>query len=422
MGNDSSAANTASRPQAVAQETRSIDRSGSGVGSRRITEIEGIRGLLSLIVVGGHLFVTNGWHPENQPLFWYAGCMDVFFCISGFLITRILLGNQDRPDFHRAAFLKNYFIRRILRIWPMYYLGMLFAYLVYRVSGGMTAHGEFHPWHPAWYEVLIPFFYLQNVELYFGHPLFNYLFIFVHSWSVAVEEQFYLVWPFVVLFLLRRAGPALRLAAGGGAILLAMVLRVKLLHLSTVTLWLLATRLDGFVLGALLAYVERAVAAGQAAPALSRMFRWLWLWPCIELLPYLSQGYFGIDWHLPRSLDKTLFDPFFNFALLGFSLIGYCVFFGSSVHGKSPVVRLLNLRPLAHLGAISYSTYLLHVPIVFALLPLLRNAYDLSTWASFAIGYALTLGLAHFTYTFVEAQAMRLKKRFGYAAEPRSGT
>jgi len=384
-------------------------------GSARISEIEGIRGVLSLIVVGGHVFIAGGATDYQQPLFWYGGCMEVFFCISGLLITRILLSNQGRP-----GFLRNYFIRRVLRIWPMYYFGMLLTLLIYWLSDGMTAQGEYHPWHPTLYEALAPVFYLQNLELYLGHPRLHDLFIFNHSWSVAVEEQFYLLWPFVTLFLLRRAPATLRLALGAAAILLSMVLRVKMLHLGTFAYWLLGTRLDGFILGALLAYAERAVLEGNAAALwLRRALRWLWLWPCLALVPFLSMGYLGIDWHLPRLLDKTLFDPYFNFALLGFSLIGYCLFHGSAAKENGLVVRLLNLKPLAYLGTISYSTYLLHVPIIFAVAPILLQTYHLSGIWPFVIGYGLTLALAHFSFHFIEAQAMSLKKRFSYAGGPR---
>ncbi|MBV8063070.1 MAG: acyltransferase [Nevskia sp.] len=384
-------------------------------GSARIGEIEGVRGVLSLIVLGGHVFIAGGATDYQQPLFWYGGCMEVFFCISGFLITRILLSNAGRP-----GFLKNYFVRRVLRIWPMYYFAMLLTLLIYLFSNGMTAMGEYHPWHPTLYEALNPVFYLQNLELYLGRPRLDYLFIFNHSWSVAVEEQFYLMWPFVTLFLLRRAPAVLRLALAAAAILLSMVLRSKMLHLGTFAYWLLGTRLDGFILGAFLAYLERAALEGRAAALwLGRSLRWLWLWPCFGLLPFLSLGYLGRDWHLPGLLNKTLFDPTFNFAGLGFCLIGYCLFHGSAAQRNGPLVRLLNLKPLAYLGTISYSTYLLHVPIIFAVVPILLDAYHLSGLWPFVISYGLTLSLAHFSFNFIEAQAMRLKKRFAYAGGPR---
>jgi peptidoglycan/LPS O-acetylase OafA/YrhL len=383
--------------------------------SARISEIEGIRGILSLIVLGGHVFIAGGATDYRQPLFWYGGCMEVFFCISGLLITRILLSNQGRP-----GFLKNYFIRRVLRIWPMYYFGMLLTLFIFWFSDGMTAMGEYHPWHPNLYEALAPVFYLQNLELYLGHPRLHELFIFNHSWSVAVEEQFYLLWPFVTLFLLRRSPAALRLALAAGAILLSMALRSKMSPLGTFAYWLLGTRLDGFILGALLAYAERAVLDNdRAALWLKRALRWLWLWPCLALVPFMSMGYLGMQWPLPRLLLKTLFDPYFNFALLGFSVIGYCLFHGTAANGGGPLVRLLNLRPLAYLGTISYSTYLLHVPIIFAVVPILLDAYQLSGIWPFLISYGLTLSLAHFSFSFIEAQAMRLKQRFAYAGGPR---
>lgn len=380
----------------------------SGLPSR-ITEIEGIRGILSVIVVLGHM------HFAPLFLYWFWGCMEVFFCISGFVITRILLENLGRP-----GFLRNYFIRRILRIWPMYYVAMIFAYLVHYVTAGSTnpLYGVPSEWHPQWFEVLMPLLYLQNVELYFGLERFKHLFIFDHSWSVAAEEQFYLLWPFVIALVTWKASAPTRLFTMAAGIGLAVILRTKYLGMDFTHYWLLGTRFDGFVLGAALAYLESAAFKGQKlALRVSSAFRWLWILPLLTLTPYLSKGPGGLPWGLPGFLGKTVFDPFFDFALLGFCLVGYCVFHGASNSGSSRVVRVLNLRPLQHLGTISYSTYLLHVPVVFALTPYLMAAYELPSIFSVIIGFGLSIGLAHFSYKFVEATAMRLKKHFAYAAE-----
>ncbi|MGH8694099.1 MAG: acyltransferase family protein, partial [Burkholderiales bacterium] len=161
----------------------------------RIAEIEGIRGIMTLLVVAQHMM-------HGGPLFWVWGCMDIFFCISGFVITRILLENLTRP-----GFLKNYFIRRVLRIWPMYYVAMMFAFAVFYLTDGSTLQdfglSNAADWQPSWQALVFPLVYLQNTEVYSGSEPFNYLILFIHSWSVAVEEHFYLLWPFVLLFLLR---------------------------------------------------------------------------------------------------------------------------------------------------------------------------------------------------------------------------
>ena len=378
--------------------------------NNRVTEIEGIRGVLSVIVIAGHIYY--------QPLYWFWGCMEVFFCISGFLITRILLTNRDR-----AGFLKVYFTRRIIRIWPMYYVGMGFAYAIYRVTDGITDPllGLSSVWNPNWYEVAAPFLFLQNLELYFKAPRLHYLMLFDPSWSVAVEEQFYLIWPFVILFVLRKATVPTRWLFAAGALMLSLLLRTALAQPSALQVWLLGCRLDGFILGAVLAYSE--VAAVQSRPLVDRcvaIFRWLWIWPCLALTPYLLKGYFGIRLPIPHLIAKTFLDPYFNFALLGFSVLGYVVFHGAKNHA-SPFLRMLNLRPLQHLGTISYSTYLLHFPIVVGLSPYLISAYGLPPIFRAIIGFGLSIALAHLTYTYVEAQAMRLKRRFAYVATPNAG-
>lgn len=375
--------------------------------SGRITEIEGIRGILSLIVVAGHMIASAG-----SPLFWFWGCMDIFFCISGFVITRILLENLARP-----GFLKNYFIRRVLRIWPMYYVALAFAYLVYGVTAGSTfiRYGVSAEWQPTWYEILMPLAYLQNTEMYFGFDRFNYQFLLGHTWSVAVEEHFYLLWPLVLLFVLRGVSVPTRLFLAAAGICLSMLLRLEKGGWET---WLLLLRLDGFIFGAVLAFLEAALARGRPlAQFVAPRFRWLWIWPLLALLPYLSNGYLGWQWNIPRVLHKTVFDPFFNFSLLAFCWVGYCVFIAPLHAGRAPMSRLLNLRPLQHLGTISYSTYLLHAPVAFAVSPYLISVYDLPPVFSVIITFGLSIGLAHFTFKWVEATAMRLKRRFAYADE-----
>lgn len=382
--------------------------------NRRITEIEGIRGVLSLIVLGGHIHAA--------PVFWFGGCMEVFFCISGFLITRIILA-----DGGNSGFLRNYFIRRALRIWPMYYVAMVFALLVYAVTGGFNRFEPTVPfeWQPNAWAVIAPLFFLQNVEMYLNGPRAPYLLPFDHSWSVALEEQFYFSWPFLLLFGLKRMTPRARVLFAMGCLLLTVVLRWHYRDYGARAVWLLGSRLDGFVFGAVLAYIEVQLAAGFPVARVRSLFRWLWIWPALALTPFIARGYlsyyFDVQLHIPSLLLRTVLEPYFNFALLGCALVGYCAFRDDA----APVPTLswlLNWRPLQYLGTISYSTYLLHVPIVCVLIPFLIDRYDLPFGSSVVLGFGVSLALAHMTYTFVEAQAMRLKKRFSYKAAARPAT
>jgi peptidoglycan/LPS O-acetylase OafA/YrhL len=291
------------------------------------------------------------------------------------------------------------------------------------VTAGSTnpLYGMPSEWDPAWYEVVMPLIYLQNVEMYFGVERFKYLFIFDHSWSVAVEEQFYLVWPFVLLLLLNRASVVTKLFMMAAGLLLATVLRIKYWDGGAWYFWLLGTRFDGFIFGTALAFLEFAVIRKQPLVLMAvGTFRWLWLLPVLLLAPYLIQGYIPGSFVIPGFLFKTALNPFFGFGLLGFCLVGYCVFYDRARARSINWVGFLNWRAMQHLGTISYSTYLLHVPIVFAVAPYLIMSYDLPPYFKGIIGFGLSIGLAHFTFNFVEAQAMRLKKSFKYAPDKKT--
>ena len=105
----------------------------------------------------------------------------VFFVLSGFLITKILLRTKGTEHYY-----KTFYIRRILRIFPVYY-GMLFATIAY-------SYYKSAPLQDAWMYIL----YIQNFKLGFQNAPTNFSDWFDHTWTLAVEEQFYLVFPFIV--------------------------------------------------------------------------------------------------------------------------------------------------------------------------------------------------------------------------------
>ena len=154
-----------------------------------IPALDGLRGIAILLVLIHHLTI---YRPEGGldswiaavPLFGWCG-VNLFFVLSGFLITGILLDTRDSPVFYRS-----FFARRVLRIFPLYYgvlfLGFVLAPLLLPMP---DAYGR----HQLWLWT-----YLANFAMPFGkgEPAFS------HFWSLCVEEQFYLVWPFLV----RRSG------------------------------------------------------------------------------------------------------------------------------------------------------------------------------------------------------------------------
>ena len=158
-----------------------------------------MRGIAILLVLVCHLTQYGGMRPDGPFLdrVWRAWTMplgfgvDLFFVLSGFLITGILLDTREGPDYFR-----NFYARRVLRIFPLYYAALAVAFLLIP-SVRRDA---------LWYWTYLTNFRFAEV----GWPKVPYL---GHFWSLAVEEQFYLVWPALVFFLPRRVLPWLCLGA-----------------------------------------------------------------------------------------------------------------------------------------------------------------------------------------------------------------
>ena len=125
--------------------------------------------------------------------------MDLFFVLSGFLITGILVRSKEEPDYFT-----NFYARRALRIWPLYYALLIFSFVLLPWIAPQlkaTIFERSHPWQS------FPFF-LQNFMI--KGEAFDTLRV---TWSLAVEEQFYLVWPMIVLLMPRRTLKYVALAA-----------------------------------------------------------------------------------------------------------------------------------------------------------------------------------------------------------------
>ena len=151
--------------------------------SERIPELDGLRGLAVLLVMAYHAFAyemtLEPWHGLGRVLATLTNLgwlgVDLFFVLSGFLITSVLLRTHLN-----AEGLRSFYWRRALRILPLYFVVLLVIWLSYSGAGSF---------------VLLSAFFLSNFVTLFGVPL-----IYGPLWSLAVEEHFYLVWPWVMRF------------------------------------------------------------------------------------------------------------------------------------------------------------------------------------------------------------------------------
>ena len=226
----------------------------------RIPVLDGIRGLAALLVIVHHFgFGTDPSYPRwaGRMLSYVASLgwtgVDLFFVLSGFLITGILLDAKGS-----AHYFRNFYARRVLRIFPLYYGVLLLTFLVLPLLGwGVLGQPREQAW--AWlYGVNL---FGLGQENWKGRNWFvvpnSFQFVFVHFWSLAIEEQFYLIWPLLVWLCSRRA-----LAAPCVFVLgLALVCRVGLVWAGCDGLGLpyqfTLCRADALAMGALLAVVAR---------------------------------------------------------------------------------------------------------------------------------------------------------------------
>ena len=317
--------------------------------------------------------------------------VDLFFALSGFLITGILLDDRGKPHAYR-----DFLARRLWRIFPPYYALLLLVFVALRgLLWGSATYRAFHA-EQLWY-----WLYLQNWRIAFvGWPQFLNM---GHLWSLAVEEQFYLVWPTVVLLLARRT--LWRVACS--LVVIAPLLRVALwtlwradavsiLYVSTLT------RMDALAAGALVALIVRQ----PGALARLRRHASLAVWASLGVLSGLLLWRRAFLWKDP---------PIAVIALTPLCvLMALAVARVATASPDGPVVRALSLAPLRWLGKVSYTAYLIHQPI----LQVVRRVEGRVTafgrftpWLGMLLGAALTLAGAAASWHLIEKRLLRLAPR-----------
>ena len=208
----------------------------------RLPALDGVRGVAILLVI---LHNQTGRYPSLhlQQIFangWMG--VDLFFVLSGFLITGILVDSRQSEDYF-----KNFYARRCLRIWPLYYSLLFFMFVIVPVLLPSEAHTVFDRSSPWWaYPLFLQNFLIPNPSGATG-PLGV-------TWSLAIEEQYYLVWPWVVRYCSRSQVRSIALTV----ICLSPALRFYLSFQHVDTYSNVFCRLDGLMMGALLALIVRS--------------------------------------------------------------------------------------------------------------------------------------------------------------------
>ena len=338
-----------------------------------LPELDGLRGLAILWVVLYHSKPRLAGTWFNGAALWGWAGVIVFFILSGFLITSILLSTRNSQHFFH-----NFHARRALRIWPVYILLLAVVYLKadWFVGTDTLSAIKSAPW-PAY------LFFVQNLFHLALPPALE------PTWALAIEEQYYFVWAPLVRYLRRPWMLAGMLLA---ALLISPALRLG--HHAWLTPTHTLIHLDGIALGSLIALGMHTLNFGRRT--------WLWMG-----LTALAAGI----WSAATIAGGT---AFLDSALaVGFS--GLVLALIASTGSRNPFSALLRSGPLKFYGRISYGLYMSHIAvfIYFGWFDARMDPYgvegDLAVVAFRLV--ACTLVAAALWYG-LESQVLKLKKRF----------
>jgi peptidoglycan/LPS O-acetylase OafA/YrhL len=367
--------------------------------SRHITALDGWRGIAFLLVFVRHYVYTRNLHgpvisaARGLESFGWAG-VDLFFVLSGFLITGILLDTTRDPHYFR-----NFMMRRVLRIFPLYY-GVLFGLLA------LTPLLHLH-WMRGH---MLYFFYLGNIAIMYPALQHVQPYVFLpHLWSLSVEEQFYLLWPLAV-YLARTPRRVVKLALwlSLGSLLLRLGVLVGFRHnLVQGMEWtsvLLPTRLDGLLYGAVAASLVRLY------PLATLVHRARWALAITAAVVVAILACCGGEY---TTLPMTL-AGYPALAILFASILVLCL------QPTTLAAHVGRLSPLRVIGRYSYGMYMYHILFRPVVSPTLRWWQERT--GSAAIGGVLflvsvllgTLVVSVASYELYERHFLRLKRYFHY--------
>ena len=336
---------------------------------QRIQQLDAVRGLAILLVIFHNTCNIQAFYLNRLAAHGWMG-VDLFFVLSGFLITGILLNARNSKGYYR-----NFYARRCLRIWPLYYSVLFLMFVVIpflrpSITSLILKHS-----HPRWSYLFFLQNFLTDVPTLAAGPLGV-------TWSLGVEELFYLAWAPVVSFL--SLGQVRRLAVS--ILVLSPPLRLYLTWDHVLIYSNPFCRLDGLMAGALLAVLLRS---GGFRPD-------RYLGPAWSVL--LACGALAV-------VTNTYGAPWLSFSMTSLASLSFV--FVSLFSPKLWFQRLLRNKFLSYTGVVSYGLYLLHkIPIDL----IKASGMNLSPLLSFILTLLGSYMLAFASWHVLERPFLKLKQ------------
>lgn len=366
----------------------------------RILELDGLRGIAIALVLLFHMaLLVPPIGPVTYAVMISGWCgVDLFFVLSGFLIGGILIDQRQSKTFFGP-----FYARRVFRILPPY-LAIVTIYFAVYLAGGPVRHALVSTVHDPmpWWAYLT----FTNNFWIASHSIYHFLGV---SWSLAVEEQFYLTLPLIVRFTPRRALPWTIFA---------------------ITVVVLATRASACYAGvitqdqayALPFFRIDSLMIGVGCALLVRSPRWR---EVLERRPWWLYGAMGVLAVAMVKLGMRLPDPgklprtgLMMFGLTLIALFFACLLLLAVVVKPKPLSRTLTWKPLRALGDVSYFVYLSHEAIMIALVtavPKPHGEWSVALrWLMAVVAIAVSFVVARVSWRLLEAPMIRIGHRFRY--------
>jgi len=371
--------------------------------------LNGLRFIAALSVIVGHVELIKleyGIHNffDSIPFFHKtSGHLGVilFFVLSGFLITYLLL--SEKGSYGKVA-VKKFYIRRILRIWPLYFLMLLVVFLLFPLISKDPVSYTFFKSGNVLPSLILYVFFLPNLAYQLG--------IWVptgaHLWSIGVEEQFYLGWPVLVNYFRKRILLVLVLIFLGVSLLPHVVDYLTnhisfragtLLFLKQVSKFFIIAKFNSMAFGGIMAWLYYSKKAA---------FLKIIHHPVMEIGVFVLAFTLWIIGYVPAFFGDELYTILFGIIILNVAT------------NPKPVIKLEN-KALDYLGKISYGLYMYHWLSIILIMYFLRNAFPIIEAPGHELLYnivmypsaiLLTIGLSSVSYELYEKWFLNLKKQF----------
>ncbi|MCS3798967.1 acyltransferase family protein [Niastella sp. OAS944] len=343
-------------------------------------ELDGVRAIAVFMVIYFHFFYDLNLPPlvTRFANFGRTG-VTLFFVLSGFLITRILIATKESPNYF-----SSFYVRRSLRIFPLYYFFLALIFIILPLISGK-------PFAPFNLQVYC-WTYVQNFALAFRWDQVGPR----HLWSLSVEEHFYLFWPLLIYLLsIRRIVGAIVLI-----IVMAFVIKYIMIEHDYAAYYFTFARIDELAIGALLAVLELKNKLTDKNANIYLLLSVVFAIPTIALLTIFTD--------INNSIIQII-----KYNLLAFtfwSIVGYVI----SSRETTLVKRFLRSQPMVFAGKISYGLYIYH-PLCIATIWSFSPKMNLALLFVFAVGFTFLAASA--SYYLLELNFLKLKRYFEYKKE-----